>query len=301
MISLRELAPEPLLDTVAVPVPTGEYDPRVGAAGRRAHLVRQRRQETLVQNCLRLGALAACLALWYLVALAFPPLILPGPVPVVQSFVSNLDTIVDGAKVTLTETAAGFALGGLMGFVLGLLIGHSRRLEAILSLLVVVSQSVPKTALAPLFVLWFGFDLMPKIVIAALIAFFPLVENTATGLRRVDASYIKLFRSFGGDTSQIFWKLRLINASPYIFIACRIALVYSLVGAIVGEFVAGNRGLGAMVVAAQGQFSTTLLFAYLIALTILGMTLYALARGIESYLLNRLHLGEGQVGNTTTF
>lgn len=291
---------EAVQNTVETAPETGAFDPQVGAAERRARLIRQRRREALLQNGLRVIAVLACFGLWYLLSLAFPPLVLPGPLPVIEVFFNNLGTIFENAKVTVTEMAVGFALGGALGFILGLLIGHSRRAEAALGLLVVVSQAVPKTALAPLFVLWFGFDLMPKIVIAALIAFFPLVENTAVGIRRVDPYFIKLFRSLGGNSWQIFWKLRLVNAAPYIFIACRIALIYSLLGAIVGEFIAGNRGLGARLVAAQGTFSTKLVFAYLIALTALGLLVYALARLIESFMLDRLHMGEGVVGSNAT-
>lgn len=147
----------------------------------------------------------------------------------------------------------GFTLGASLGFGLGFIVAHSRRAEAVLGPFIVGSQALPKTALAPLFVLWFGFGIMPKIILAATICFFPLFENTVVGLRRVDESYLKLFRSTGASTWQVFRYLRLINSTPLILISIRVSLLYALIGVVVGEFISGNEGLGFLVISAQGN------------------------------------------------
>jgi NitT/TauT family transport system permease protein len=150
---------------------------------------------------------------------------------------------------------------------------------------IIASQAMPKLALAPIFVMWFGFGILPKVIIAALIAFFPLFENTITGLNEVDPDKVELFRSLNATPWQVFAKLRLPNAVPFLFAGLRVAVVLSVVGAIVGEYVGANRGLGALIIASQGTMDTPLMFAVFVVLTVLG---YALYRGMEG--LERLCL-----------
>src|SRR5215471_17422499 len=146
---------------------------------------RRRRRDAFVLNSARVAVLLAALILWYLVSLATSPLILPGPVSVATQLVRSSELIATNLWVTLSEIGLGFVAGSAIGIVVGTAIAHSRRLESIVRPYIATSQAVPKAALAPLFVLWLGFGLGPKVTIAALISFFPLLENTIVGLRRV--------------------------------------------------------------------------------------------------------------------
>jgi NitT/TauT family transport system permease protein len=146
---------------------------------------------------------------------------------------------------------------------------------------------MPKLALAPLFVIWFGLGILPKALIAALIAFFPLFENTLTGLREVDAEAVELFRMLGASRWQFFVKLRLPHAVPYLFAGLRVAIVLSVVGAVVGEYIGASKGLGALIIASQGMMDTALMFAVFVLLTALGMVLYHLVGLCERWVLAR--------------
>src|SRR5262245_28234117 len=195
----------------AVEMPTlamGEDLHRAIDAARQARRERRRR-EAIVLNGTRAAVLVAALLAWHLASLATSPLILPGPISVATQLVQSWGLIVMNLWVTLAEIVLGFVAGSAIGIVTGTLIAHSRRLDGVLRPYIATSQAVPKAALAPLFVLWLGFGLGPKVTIAALISFFPLLENTIVGLRRVDPDALKLFASLGASPWQVFVKLRL--------------------------------------------------------------------------------------------
>src|SRR5438552_3252714 len=149
--------------------------------------------------------------------------------------------------------------------------------------------------MAPLFVLWLGFGVWPKVTIAALISFFPLLENTIVGLRRVDPDALKLFASLGASPWQVFTKLRLPNGLPYILTGLRVGIVFATVGAVIAEFVTANRGLGALIMLAQGNFDTRLMFAVIIVLTLMGVILYEILQRLERWALRAYNLGEGEI------
>jgi NitT/TauT family transport system permease protein len=204
------------------------------------------------------------------------PLVLPAPSRVIESLADGFGTgfFYSHFAITLTEIILGFALGSALGWGLGVLLAQSPTLLRIANPYIVASQAVPKLALAPIFALWFGFGMTPKIVIAALIAFFPLLENTVRGLTEVDADRLELFRVLRADRRQVFTKLRLPNAMPYIFTGLRVAMILAVVGAVVGEYVGANQGLGALIIASQGNFKTSQMFAVIIILTAIGVLLY---------------------------
>lgn len=216
-----------------------------------------------------------------------PQLILPGPELVWRTLVG---IVVDGTLwphlwTTLAAVFGGFALGSLLGFGLGSLAALSPLAARLVRPYVVASQALPKLALAPLLAVWLGFDLAPKIVITALISFFPLFENTVLGLRSVDPAQRELFRSLRASDSQTFLRLLLPSALPSVVAGLRVALVLSLVGAVVAEFVGANRGLGALIVSAQGILNTPLMFAVFVVLTFVGVLLYGLSWGVEQLAL----------------
>ncbi len=215
------------------------------------------------------------------------PLVLPPPGAVGRTLAEQLlnGLLLPHLGTTLAEILLGFALGTLLGTGCGALVAHSPLMHRVLTPYIIASQAMPKLALAPLFVLWLGYDLTPKVVITALIAFFPLFENTVVGLNEVAPEKVELFRMLRASACQTFVKLRVPTALPYLFAGLRVAMVLSVVGAVVGEYVGANRGLGALIIASQGTMDTTLMFAVLVLLTILGVVLYLAVVAVERLVL----------------
>ncbi len=215
-------------------------------------------------------------------------LILPAPSVVFETLCRGITNGYLGPHVihTLTEVVLGLALGGSMGFVGGLVIGESRKWRTLLMPIVVTSQVVPKLALAPLFIVWFGFGLLPTVVMTALICFFPLLENTSTSMQQVDPSQLELFRMLRANKWQTLWRLKLPSGLPHIMAGFRVAVVLAWVGAVVGEFIGSSRGLGALIIAAQGSMDTPLMFAVLAIITVLGLLFYKACEFLEHQLLN---------------
>ena len=204
-------------------------------------------------------------------------LVLPAPSVVTQSLWQGLTSGYLWPHILSTTRAVvlGLLLGGTVGFVGGVVLGESARLRSILMPYVVISQVVPKLALAPLFIVWFGFGTLPIVVMTALICFFPLLENTATSLQQVDPQRLELFR-----------RLRAIRTGlASIMAGVRVAVVLAWVGAVVAEFIGASKGLGALIIAAQGSMDTPLMFAVLVLITVLGLVFYKFAEWLERRLL----------------
>jgi NitT/TauT family transport system permease protein len=155
---------------------------------------------------------------------------------------------------------------------------------------VVTTQVIPKLALAPLFVLWFGFGMTSTVVITALICFFPLLENTLTALGQVPAERLELFRMLGASRAQTLWRLKLPMGLPAILAGLRVAVVLALVGAVVGEFIGASQGLGALIIATQGTMDTSLMFAVLVLISALGLAIYQATLWLERWLLAPMNL-----------
>jgi NitT/TauT family transport system permease protein len=229
---------------------------------------------------LSLAVFVGLLGLWELAVRAsqISPIVLPGPLAVAGNFVQIFRTgfVLPHLQITLLEIVLGFIAGSLLGVTLGVLLVQSEVLTRLANPYIIASQAMPKLALAPIFALWFGFDMTPKIVIAALIVFFPLFENTVRGLKEIDEDQLELFRVLRANRWQTFSKLQLPNALPYIFAGLRVGIVLAVVGAVVGEYVGANRGLGALIISSQGTLNTTQMFSAFILLTIIGVVLYKL-------------------------
>lgn len=220
-----------------------------------------------------------------------PALIVPAPSSVFATLWSEIGSgrLLPHLAVTATEMTLGLALGCAVGLATGILLAEAPVLRRLLHPYIVASQVVPKLALGPLFIVWFGFGLTPTIVITALICFFPLMENTLTGLSQVDPGRRELFRMLGASRLQTLLRLKLPGALPVILAGFRVAVVLALVGAVVGEFIGGRAGLGASIIAAQSVMDSSLMFALFIVITLLGMVFYQAALLIERLLL-RHHL-----------
>ena len=176
--------------------------------------------------------------------------------------------------ITTLEIVGGFAVAAGAGVALGIAIAWSPVAARALVPFLVFVNTLPKVAVAPLFLLWLGYGVVPNILIAALIGFFPVVINTAVGLTQVDEELLDLGRVFGAPTWKVFVKIRLPNALPYVLSALKITATAAVVGAVVGEFVASQAGLGMVIVNAQTNLNTPVAFAALVWISIVGLTLY---------------------------
>lgn len=231
------------------------------------------------------------LALWELIArgLGLSTLVLPAPSQVLDALLLGMRSgyLFPHVVQTCTEVVLGLLLGASLGFAGGVLLGESARVRQILMPYVVTSQVVPKLALAPLFIVWFGFGMLPTVVITALICFFPLMENTITALQQVDGQRLELFKMLRATRWQTLWRLKIPAGLPAILAGLRVAVVLAWVGAVVAEFIGAGKGLGALIIGAQGSMDTPLMFTVLILITLLGLGSYQATVLFERWLLNR--------------
>lgn len=226
---------------------------------------------------------AAIFVLWEFGVRLFeiPEYILPAPTVILQELWFERILLVENGVITLWAIVAGFALAVAVSVPLALLIVYSKSFEKAVYPLLVFSQTVPKIAIAPVFVVWFGFGVLPKVLIAFLICFFPVVIDTVVGLRSVQPEALQLIRSMGGSKWEIFRRVRIPNALPYFFSGLKVAITLAVVGAVVGEFVGSSDGLGFVILQASSQLDNRLLFAAILVLTLIGVVLFYLVDLLE--------------------
>jgi ABC-type nitrate/sulfonate/bicarbonate transport system permease component len=205
-----------------------------------------------------------------------PRWLLPPPSAVVQSLVTDRHILLPNAAVTLSEVLIGFALALAAGFSLGVAIYRSSTLERVLYPIVIASQTIPVPALAPLLLIWFGYGLLPKVIVTALVGFFPVVVSTVEGLRSTDRDVVNLLRSFGATRNAVFRLAELPSSLPSIFAGSKIAIAISVIGAVFGELVGAKAGLGYLMTRAIAQFETPRLLAAIFLLSVMGTGLFAL-------------------------
>lgn len=216
----------------------------------------------------------------------FPPYILPGPGRVWARLLSlGWRTLLYNTGATMGEVLAGLALGMVVAFSLGYLLSRSVLLEQLLAPYIVASQSVPTVAIAPILVIWFGTGVLSKMLVSALIVFFPILINTVTGLRGADPGLRELMRSLNATRWQTLTKLEIPAALPVVLSGLKVGATLSVIGAVVGEFVGADRGLGFLVNQGQGLYDTALMFIAVLTLAIMSIGLYSLVSLIEYWLL----------------
>jgi NitT/TauT family transport system permease protein len=214
---------------------------------------------------------------WELIVRVFevPTFIFPAPSKVAialwRGFASGLYQ--KHLSHTLLETVLGFLLGSALGFFLGTAVALNRYVEYFFYPYIVMFQSLPKVALAPLIVVWFGLGLKSQVINAALVAFFPLLVNTMVGLKSADEDRLNLMRSLAASESQIFWMLRLPNALPFVMAGLDVAMIFALIGAIVAEFVGARAGLGMLIQTMNFNMDVSGQFSVLLILSIVGLLL----------------------------
>lgn len=187
--------------------------------------------------------------------------------------------------ITVLETLLGFAFAVVIGVSFGAMMGKMRRVEQTLHPFVVATQVIPKIALVPLFIVWFGFGLTPKVVIAAVLAFFPILVNTTLGFKSVYRGHREVLLSLNASRWQTITQLELPSALPYILTGMEMGIVLAIIGAVVGEFLGGSEGLGVLAVQRMNAFDTTALFAIIIHLSVVGFVFYALLVGCRRFLI----------------
>lgn len=233
--------------------------------------------------------LVAILSLWegLIHALEVPAIVVPPPSAVAVAMYNDLVSgiLIEHFGVTFAEILAGFAVGSGIGILLGVAIGLSAFLERVAYPYVVAFQTVPKVAIAPIIVIWFGYGLGSKIIITATIAFFPVLANTIVGLRSAPIEQVEMLRACTASNWQIFRMVRLPQALPFVFVGLDIAIVLSVIGAIVGEFVGAKAGLGYLILQKNFSFDMAGVFAILVLLSCVGVGLHLVVNLIQRRVL----------------
>lgn len=233
---------------------------------------------------------AAVLVVWEGVSRIFnlPEFVLPAPTAIFKVLVAHQRDLAIAAYVTATEVLCGFLLSAVIGAAVALVIARFAKFGRALYPLVVLFQTVPKVALAPLFILWFGFDLAPKVTLIVVIAFFPVAINMLVGLQTVDSNLIALMRSVGASRNEILMRIQIPNSLPYLMAGLKVAVTLAVIGAIVGEFAGAQAGLGYMIQFASTQMQTSLVFAALVEVSVLGLLFYYAIEWLERRYINWL-------------
>ena len=232
-------------------------------------------------------AAAVALSLWELWVRArdVKEYLVPAPSAVAQALSDEPSRYIEAGAASLTHALGGLAIGAGVAFLLAVAMAHSRLLERAIYPLAILVKVTPVVAVAPLLLIWFGFNAWPKLLVAALITFFPMLVNAMIGLRSFDPAAHDFLRSLDASRWQQFWKLRLPASLPYVMAALRISVPLALIGAVVAEWFAGDSGVGQIIVIAHGELDTPVLFAAVFALAMLGVTMTAMVAYIERRVL----------------
>jgi len=230
----------------------------------------------LTRNAAAIVLFVALLGAWQLAVSAFEmrEYILPSPLAVLRALGGREIPWAGHLWITTLEIVGAFVLAGVVGVALGIAIAWSPVLAKALVPFLVFVNTLPKVAVAPLFLLWLGYGVVPNMLIGALIGFFPVVINTAVGLTQVDEEMLDLGRVFNAPKWRVFAKIRIPNAYPYILSALKVTATAAVVGAIVGEFVASQKGLGYVIITTQGSMNTPVAFAALVWISVIGLAVY---------------------------
>jgi NitT/TauT family transport system permease protein len=237
------------------------------------------------------------LLIWQLICAGFniPNFLLPRPSVVVQAFVTQFNPIMENSWDTLVRTVIGFILAVILGALLGVAIGSSRLIYRGLYPVLIGFNSVPKVAVVPIFVIWFGTGAVPAVLTAFLVSFFPIAVNVATGLATVEPELLDVLRSLGARKRQILIKIGLPRSLPYFFASLKIAITLAFVGTIISETVASSSGIGYLMMAATANFDTPLVFAGLFVIAVMGIVMYAIFAVVEQRMTFWAKRGDGMM------
>jgi NitT/TauT family transport system permease protein len=227
--------------------------------------------------------IAAILIVWqvYVTAFGVNRIVLPGPLDITRAALANWPVLMRETWPTFLESLLGFALAIAIGIPVAVCVANSRVLNLTLYPILIATQSIPKVAVAPIILVWFGLGLQSKLVIAFLVAFFPIVVDTATGMKATPAGLLELARSLRASPLQIFLKVQFPAALPSIFAGAKVAVTLAVIGAVIGEFVGSLNGLGNLLLTANSQLDSPLAWAALVWLSVLGIVLFAAVVVVE--------------------
>jgi len=241
--------------------------------------IKARTLENAMPWCFVIGLLV----IWEAVCLLFdiPPFLLPSPMAIIGSLQKWTAPIMENAGYTFLSTLIGFSLAVVLGIALGVLIGSSRLVYRGLYPVLVAFNSIPKVAVVPVFVIWFGAGTIPAVLTAFMVSFFPIAVNIATGLATVEPELLDVLRALGASRRDILVKVGLPRSMPYFFASLKVAITLAFVGTIISETVASRRGIGYLMMAATSNFDTPLVFAGLIVTSIMGVAMYGIFAVVE--------------------
>lgn len=230
------------------------------------------------------------LILWQLLSSfgIVPSFMLPSPVRVCEAFIEDFPLLMSHAGVTLLEAFAGLGIGVSLGFVIAHLMDRFEFLYKSIYPLLIISQTIPTISIAPLMVLWFGYGMMPKIVLIVIVTFFPVAIGVFDGLKSIDQDIIKLLQSMGADAWQILWHAKLPSIRPHFFAALRISVSYSIVGAVIAEWLGGMMGLGVYMTRVRKSYALDRMFAVIFVISMTSILLMKLVDVIEKAYMPRL-------------
>ncbi|OLO28144.1 ABC transporter permease [Alkalihalophilus pseudofirmus] len=259
---------------------------------------KEKRKIHLPQSLWATLTLVGLLSIWQFLTslLEIPRYILPSPVDIIGRFITDFHMLFNHSLTTLTEVLLGFGLSLVIGVPLAVSIVYSRYLANSLYPILIGIQCIPMVSIAPILVIWFGYGLTTKVILACLISFFPIVINSVVGFRSLDKDMHDLGKSIGISEWKIFFYLRLPNALPHLFGGFKVGITLAVVGAIVGEFVASERGLGYLQLTANARLDTPLVFATLLTLAIIGMLLFFFVHLMEKVFMPWYHANKAGGG-----
>ncbi|WP_026875606.1 ABC transporter permease [Jiangella gansuensis] len=278
---MPDVAAQPVTTPGTTPDDDGERRPELGRQ------VAERTRQ-LLSAAWRPALLLVLLVLaWWIITVAevFPAYLVPAPGDVWSTLIEDWGMLAGHTWVTAYETVIGFILAAALGMLAAVLIVYSPTLEKALYPLILFAQVIPKIAIAPILVVWFGFGPTPKVILAVLIAFFPVVVSGVAGLRSTDPELLDLSATMGASRWKTFRKIRFPGALPHLMSGLKVAVTLAVVGAVVGEFVGADEGLGYVLLLASGNLNSALLFADLILMSALGVILFVLVEAAEALLI----------------
>jgi ABC-type nitrate/sulfonate/bicarbonate transport system permease component len=208
--------------------------------------------------------------------------ILPSPLKILSTLIEKLPTLLPHLLVTLGEAMSGLGFSIILALGLAVLMDNVSIVKKAVYPLLVVSQTIPLIALAPLFVLWFGFGILPKIIVVILVCFFPMVVNLLDGLESADRDIVNLLRSMGASRFQVFMKAKLPPSLLYFFSGLRVSVTYSIMGAVIGEWLGGTEGLGVFMIRAKHAFQLDMVFAVIVLIVVMSLVLFRLVGALQS-------------------
>lgn len=252
--------------------------------------------QNTINRFLPLLGILLLILIWQLLSIAkfIPEYILPGPVDVIIAFKNDFGLLIEHSKITLTESMIGLIIGVTLGFLVALIMENFKTLYKMSYPILIITQTIPTVAIAPLLVLWFGYEMSAKVVLIVIVTFFPVTIGVLDGFKSVDPDMIKLFKSMGATKLQILWYAKLPHVKSYFFAGVRISAAYSIVGAVIAEWLGGYGGLGVYMTIVRKSYSFDKMFATIFLISILSIILIKIVDIIQKISMPWLKAKKGE-------